>query len=134
MEIYTVVCSEDSLSNPCTNLVCGSYITRERAVEACVEKIMDSIENRCDVAYGVFHDSNHERLKEEILSVCDNDEADLYFCRDCKECELPEKVWDVVHMYLAEEVKSTGAYYVYVSTGDYEEFRFEIVKNNLKED
>ena len=133
MEIYTIVCSEDSVSNPCTNTVDGSYMTRERAVEACVEKIMNRLETRCDVAYGAFHDANHEQLKDEILSVCDEDEANLYFCRDCKECELPEKVWDVVYRYIVDEVRSSGFYYIYVSTGDYEEFRFDIVKNNLEE-
>lgn len=132
MEIYTVTRTEDTSAMPCNTEIEGSYTTRERAVEACVESIMQKVESRCDIAYGLFHDANHERLREEILSVCDEDEADLYFCRNCKECDLPEKVVDIIQSYVTGEVRSVGGYYIYVSSRDYDEFRFEIIKNNLE--
>lgn len=133
-DIYTVVCSDDSLASPCVTTICGSYMTRERAVEACAKKIMDGIETRCDIAYEVFHDSNHKGLREAVLSVCGRDEADLYFFRSFNDCLLPEKVRGAVRTYLTDELKRCGRYFTYDPVAGYEEFRFEIIKNYLKGD
>lgn len=64
MIVYTVV-SCDDLARESPNLcVCGSYTIRGRAIDECVDYIMNRLGVRDDLAWSMANDENHPEAKE----------------------------------------------------------------------
>ena len=77
MTIYTVASCDDLARESPDRCVCGSYTTCERAIDECVDYIMERLEARSDLAWSMAHDENHpetkrffsERRKDGLLAV-----------------------------------------------------------------
>lgn len=77
MTIYTVTSTDDLEREPLSRLVAGSYTSRGRAIDACVEYIMERLALRFDLAYSLAHDENHpeaakffsERRKDGVTVI-----------------------------------------------------------------
>lgn len=59
MTIYTVSIQYDHHKFGTNHFVVGSYTTRGRALDECVDYIIDRIRNSADISYCVAHDENH---------------------------------------------------------------------------
>ena len=59
MTIYTVTSTDDLEREPLSRLVVGSYTSRGKAIDKCVEYIMERLSLRFDLAYSLAHDENH---------------------------------------------------------------------------
>ena len=77
MKIYTVTSTDDPDMEPLDRCIAGSYTTRGRALDECVDYIMERIGNREDIAWSMAHDENHpeaakffsERKKDGLTVV-----------------------------------------------------------------
>lgn len=94
--------------------VAGIYRTFDRAVEECVNYILERLDIRDDIMRSMANDENHKgaaRFFDEIT-------ADGIIVKD--EAGLRE--------YLRDELELQRCYYCYDGVSDY---RFEIVENDL---
>lgn len=59
MTAYTVLSIDDLAMEPLDHCVVGTFATRGRALDECVDYIMERINLRDDLAWAVAHDENH---------------------------------------------------------------------------
>lgn len=59
MTIYSVTSTDDLEREPMDRCLVGSYTSRGRAIDECVEYVMDRLNLRFDLAYSLAHDENH---------------------------------------------------------------------------
>ena len=64
MIVYTVVSCDDLARKSPDRCVCRSYTTRGRAVDECVQYIMERLGVRDDLAWSMANDENHPEAKE----------------------------------------------------------------------
>ena len=114
--IYTV----SSLDNePCDGYnfcVAGSYRTFDRAVEECVDYILERLDIRNDIMWSMANDENHVGAARFF----DESHADGIVVKD--EAGLRE--------YLRDELGLQRCYYCYDGVSDY---RFDIDENDLED-
>ena len=113
--IYTVS-SLDVESDGYNFCVAGSYRTAERAVEECVNYILDRLDIRDDIMWSMANDENHP----EAARFFDESSADGIIVKD--EAGLRE--------YLRDELELQRCYYCYDGVSDY---RFDIDENDLED-
>ena len=63
MTIYTVVSCDDLARERPDRCVCGSYTTRGRAIDECVDYIMNRLGVRDDLAWSMANDENHPEAR-----------------------------------------------------------------------
>lgn len=59
MKIWTVYSIDDKDYDPIDSCVLGSYTSRKRAIEECVDYIIGRLQVRDDLAFSMAHDENH---------------------------------------------------------------------------
>lgn len=133
MKIFSIVHSEETWSSPCWVEVPVSFESYEQAKEELVNRIISFVEERKDYAYALWHDDNHEDLRDEILKIPGAEEiAKTYFEREeGEELRMPCAIRDAVIAYVKNEVDSTACYFICQSTGDKPEYHFSVEPNYL---
>jgi hypothetical protein len=107
--IYTVSSTDDCDSGT-DHCVIGSYRTRGRALDECVDYILQRLDARYDLAYAMANDENHTDAAPFFNVDCDvKDEAGL-------------------RKYLYDSLYADGCYYVFDGSGL---FHFDIDENDL---
>ena len=118
MTIYTVVSCDDLARESPDRCVCGSYTTRGRAIDECVQYIMERLGVRDDLAWSMANDENHPEAKE-------------FFSRRRKDgitvvrrgCE------GRLRKLLRDELGGRGCYYVHDGMNSW---YFDIVENGVE--
>ena len=59
MTVWTVSSLDNREYEPADHTVVGSYTTRGRALDECVDYVMERLETRDDLAWSMAHDENH---------------------------------------------------------------------------
>ena len=59
MTIYSVTSTDDLAREPMDRCLIGSYTSRGRAIDECVQYVMERLELRVDLAWSMAHDENH---------------------------------------------------------------------------
>ena len=113
--IYTVS-SLDVESIGYNFCVAGSYRTFDRAVEECVNYIMERIDNRDDIMWSMANDENHEDAARFFNEIT----ADGIIVKD--EAGLRE--------HLRNELGLHRCYYCYDGNSEY---RFDIDENDIED-
>ena len=139
MEIYTLMMTKESFSNPPVTEVVGSYREGWRARSALMAKIIDMAQKDVEFAFALWNDENHEDFRD-VLSGHEN----LFSRGDCfsfpeSEVTFPECVKMTMRNYLEQEIGGDegsyhGAYHVY-SSAAYDRdatYRFDIILNDLE--
>lgn len=115
MTIYTVTSTDDPCRCPIDRCVAGSYMSRGRAIDECVDYIMKRIESRDDLAWSMAHDENHPEAEQFFSRGKD----DAMVVRRGRCCKLRE--------FLREELGGQGCYYVWDGMSGW---HFDIDENN----
>lgn len=122
MTIYTVTSTDDPLREPLERCVIGSYTTRGRALDECVDYIMERIENRKDIAWSMVRDENHPEAAKFFREKPLKDRphlVDMVVKRGCAK-KLRE--------FLRDELSGQGCYYVYDGN---DVWHFDIDENDV---
>lgn len=117
MKIWTVTSTDDLRTEPIDRCLTGSYTSRGKALDECVDYIMERIENRDDFAYSMAHDENHEDVAE-FFSERRKDGV-FVVKRGCAR-KLRE--------YLRDELGCSSCYYVYDGN---ESWHFDVDENDV---
>lgn len=59
MKVWTVTSTDDLEGKPVCQMVAGSYMGREKALDACVDYVMKRMKLRRDLVWSMAHDENH---------------------------------------------------------------------------
>lgn len=133
MKIFSIVQFEEPWTSRAWVDVPLSFEDYDKAKEELVNRIITHVEERKDYAYALWHDCNHEDLREEVLKVPGGKEiARLYFEREDEEnLRMPCAIRDTVIAYVKNEVEISGAYLICQEDGDQPEYHFSIEPNYL---
>jgi len=124
MTVYTVS-SNDSVPKFDTNFsIVGSYTTRGRALDECVQYILDRLRTRDDLAYCMAHDENHPEAEEFFGKRKTKDDWGFAVKRGRREA---------LREHLRDELAGQGCYYAYCQYGgdDYS-FHFDVDENDVE--
>ena len=134
MEIFSIVMSKESFSNPPVVDVIGSHRHFICAKNHLVEKIIDMAQRDSAFAFALWNDENHDDFRPAIGYMRPEKECENFFLRDEDVLEFPEDVKTAMRDYLVGDI--WDAYYVYCSTAEVRDatYRFNIEKNELEDD
>ena len=118
MTIYIVTSTDDPEREPLSRCVVGSYTERGRALDECVEYIMERIDMRPDLAWSMANDENHPKA-EKFFSERRKDGATVVR-RGCA---------GELRAFLRDELGGQGCYYVY---DGYSSWHFDVDENGLE--
>ena len=125
MTVYTVSsCDEHPKfgDNRCT---IGSYTTRGKALDECVDYIMERLRVRDDLAFCMANDENHPEAKE-FFSGRDS-RSDNWRVKRGKATALEE--------YLRDKLAGDGCYYACLDAGmGWISFHFDVDENDVEGD
>lgn len=124
MTVYTVS-SNDSVPKFDTNFnIVGSYTTRGRALDECVQYILDRLQTRDDLAYCMAHDENHPEAEEFFSKRKTEDDWGFVVKRGKREA---------LREHIRDELAGQGCYYAYCQYGgdDYS-FHFDVDENDVE--
>lgn len=101
MTVYAVNSCDDLIREPLSRCVVGSYTTRGRALDECVEYIMERLKLRDDLAWSMAHDENHPEVSE-------------FFCEGRKDgaWKMRRGCAGKLKKFLRDELGGQGCYYV----------------------
>ena len=117
MTIYTVTSTDEPAMEPLDRCVAGSYTTRGKALDACVEYIMERLGVRDDLAWSMSRDENHPGAKE-FFSERKKDGVTVVR-RGCVE-KLRE--------FLRDELGGNSCYYIWDGESSW---HFDVDENDL---
>lgn len=126
MTVWTVS-SNDSVPRFDTNFnIVGSYTTRGRALDECVQYILDRLRLRDDLGYCLAHDENHPEAPEFFRERKSKDAWGFVIKRG---------KYEEFRDYLRDELAGQGCYYAYCTFGgdDYS-FHFDVDENDVEGD
>lgn len=125
MKVYTVTSTDDLDREPLDRCVIGSYTSRGRALDECVDYIMERIEIRPDLAWSMAKDENHPEAAQFFREKPLKDKphlVDMVVGRGCVE-KLRE--------FLRDELGGQGCYYVYDGI---DSWHFDVDENDVEGD
>lgn len=123
MTIWTVSSHDDHPKFGTDSCTIGSYTTRGRALDECVDYIMERLELRDDLARCMAEDENHPEASEFFVERKVKKLGWAYRVRRGRETELRE--------FLRDELGSQGRYYVYAHDTS---FHFDVDENDVEGD
>lgn len=118
MTIYTVTSTDDLENEPLARCVAGSYTERGRALDECVDYIMERIDMRPELAWSMANDENHPEA-EKFFSERRKDGVTVVR-RGCA---------GELRAFLRDELGGQGCYYVY---DGYSSWHFDVDENGLE--
>ena len=118
MNVWTVMSVDDLEREPLSHCVIGSYTSRGRALDECVDYIIERIEIRADFAWSAAHDENHE-------------EAAKFFSERKKDGRTVVRRGCLGRLreYIRDELGGCGAYYVYDGSSSW---HFDVDENAVE--
>ena len=117
MTVYTVSSTDDLMSEPISTLVAGTYTTRGRAIDECVDYIMERLENRQEFAWAMLNDENHPDARKFLLERKDGTIGVRKGCLN------------KLKGFIRDELGGTGCYYVY--DGCDRVWHFDVNENDI---
>lgn len=122
MTIWTVV-SRDDTDNGSDHLVAGSYTSRERAIDECVDYIVERLSMRDDLAYCMAHDEDNPEAAEFFSGKPDR--SDHWHVKRGAKTALRE--------FLKDKLGDQGCYYACCDCGKGRlSFCFDVDENDLE--
>lgn len=117
MTVYTVQSLDSPVRGPVDHCVIGTYTTRGRALDECVEYIMDRLELRDDFAWSMAHDENHPETEELFSELKDGATVVRRGCAS------------KLKKLLRDELAGQGCYYVFDGN---DSWHFDIDENGVE--
>ena len=136
-KIYSIMSIDSCNELPIEPDVVQSTRSRETAVNACTEYILERIHLRPDIRYAMMHDMDHEELADVVAgeSGVSRDEIRDSFKYSFDEgWNLPEKVMDALSKFVHDALSVESAYIISTdmdSDVGSEVYTFMIVENQL---
>lgn len=117
MTVYAVQSVDDLPTEPLDHCVVGSYTTRGRALDECVDYIMGRLSLRDDLAWAMAHDENHP-------------EAGRFFSERRKDGAFVVRKGHVgkLREFLRDELGELGCYYVWAGESSW---HFDVDENDV---
>ena len=123
MHIYTVIGTDDEERYPVSHLVVGSYTSRGKALDECVDYIMERIGTREDLAWSIAHDENHPEAAKFFREKPLKDRPHLVNMAVRRGCAKK------LREFLRDELGGQSCYYVHDGRNSY---HFDIDENDLE--
>lgn len=112
--VYSVMSVDVKSDDPVQADVVGSYCSKEDAVRACADYIIERIRDRPDIRYALYNDVNHkDALRKELKAKSGVSYARLktmFKYKMSEYWELPKNVRDVLWGYLRWNIECFGPY------------------------
>ena len=121
MTVWTVSSHDDHPKFGTDSCTIGSYTTRGRALDECVQYILDRLELRDDLARCMAEDENHPEASKFFVERKVKRLGWAYKVRRGREAELRE--------FIRDELGSQGCYYVYAHDTS---FHFDVDENDVE--
>ena len=123
MTVYTVSSLDDHPKFGTEHCVIGSFTTRGRALDECVDYIMERLELRDDLAFAMANDENHPEAAE-VFSGCSG-RSDGWGVKRRKAKAL--------RAFLRDELGGQGCYYACLDSGmGWIAFHFDVDENDVE--
>lgn len=123
MTIYTVTSRDDKMRDSTQFLVVGSYTSRGRALDECVDYILGRLELRDDLAWSMANDENHPEAAKLFAEHPVEGKPGIVTMKVKKGCK--KKLREL----LRDELGGTGCYYVYDGT---DSWHFDVDENDVE--
>lgn len=123
MTVWTVSSCDDHPKFGTDRCTIGSYTTRGRALDECVDYIMERLRIRRDIAFCMANDENHPGAKEFFSGS--NDRSDNWRVKRGKAKALK--------LFLRDVLGGDGCYHAYLDAGaGWLSFNFDIDENDVE--
>ena len=123
MTVYTVSSYDDHPKFGDNRCTIGSYTTRGKALDECVDYIMERLRVRDDLAFCMANDENHPEAKEFFSGH--SDRSDNWRVKRGKVTALRE--------FLRDRLGSDGYYYACLDAGmGWISFHFDVDENDVE--
>lgn len=118
MTVWTVSSTDDIMSEPLGHCLTGSYTSRGKALDACVDYIVERIGMRDDLAYSMAHDEEHK-------------DASQFFSRNRSDglTRIKRGMMRKLKEYLRDEIGGQGCYYVFDGEASW---HFDVDENDVE--
>ena len=117
MTVYTVSSTDNLESEPTSTLVAGTYTTRGKALDECVDYIMERLRIRQDLAWAMMNDENHPDAMKFLVEHKDGTVG------------VRKGYVNKLKEFVRDELGSTGCYYV--NYGGDNVWHFDVDENDL---
>lgn len=133
MNVYALVETEESFSDPLSLDVVGSYKSISSARNALVNRILARAQDDMAFAYAIWNDVNRgDEFREYMLEKTCREDIASYFDREVEQKKFPEDVERVMCLFLFENVDGEEAYHIYVGDASEHMIHFDIVESELE--
>lgn len=118
MTVWTVSSTDDIMSEPLGHCLTGSYTSRGKALDACVDYIIERIGMRDDLAYSMSHDE-------------ENKDASQFFSRRRADglTKIKRGMLRKLKEYLRDEIGGHGCYHVFDGEASW---HFDVDENDVE--
>lgn len=118
MTVWTVSSTDDIMSEPLGHCLTGSYTSRGKALDACVDYIIERLGMRDDLAYSMAHDEEHK-------------DASQFFSRRRADglTQIKRGMLRRLKEYLRDEIGGQGCYYVFDGEASW---HFDVDENDVE--
>ena len=117
MTVYTVSSTDDLSMEPLDRCVTGTYTTRGKALDECVQYIMERLRLRDDLAWSMARDENHPEAKR-FFSERRKDGATI----------IRKGCVNKLREFIRDELGGQGCYYVWDGENSW---HFDVDENDL---
>lgn len=133
MNVYTLVETKESFSEPLSVSAVGSYKSIDSARDAIVDRILALAQKDMEFAYAIWNDVNRgDEFRKYMLEKTCREDIASYFDREVDKKKFPDDVERVMCLFLLENVEGEEAYHIYVGDASELMIHFDIVENNLE--
>ena len=134
MNVYTLVETRESFTEPLSVSAVGSYKSLSRARNAIVNRILALAQEDMEFAYAIWNDVNRgDEFREYMLEKTCREDIASYFDREVEQKKFPCDVERVMCLFLLENVEGGGAYHIYVGDASERMIHFDIIVSVLQE-
>lgn len=134
MNVYALVETEESFSDPLSVDVVGSYKSLSFARNALVNRILARAQDDMDFAYAIWNDVNRgDEFRKYMLEKTGREDIASYFDREVDKKKFPYAVERAMCLFLLENVGGEEAYHIYVGDASERMIHFDIIASVLQE-
>lgn len=123
MKVWTVTSQDDHPKYGPSHCAAGTYTSRERALDECVDYIMERLKMREDLVYCMAFDDNHPEAAEFFSG--ESDRSDRWRVKRGKKTALRK--------FLRDELDGQGCYYAFCDCGiGWLSFHFDVDESDVE--
>ena len=134
MNIYTLVETKESFSEPLSVSAVGSYKSIDLARYAIVDRILALAQKDMEFAYAIWNDVKRgDEFRKYMLEKTGREDIASYFDREVEKKKFPYGVERAMCLFLLENVGGEEAYHIYVGDASERMINFDIIASVLYE-